>query len=276
MPVMPQIMGILNVTPDSFSDGGRFVCVAKAVEHAVNMVEAGADFIDIGGESTRPGATPISVSEELDRVLPVIEQIKKVTAIPLSIDTRHTVVMKAALEAGASMINDVAALQAAGAMELAAQYQVPVCLMHMQNTPENMQHAPEYDDVVQVVYTFLEQRIRDCLKAGIAKANIWVDPGFGFGKTLEHNLTLLGQLSQFKTLGCPLLVGLSRKRLFGQLLGKPVEQRLYGSLAGVVLSVLQGADIVRVHDVAATKDALVVASSILPYWQSKKECAVAT
>jgi dihydropteroate synthase len=254
----PQIMGILNVTPDSFSDGGSYVAPEIAVERALAMVEEGACIIDIGGESTRPGAQSVTVVDEIARVVPVIKAIRQHSNVPISIDTSKPVVMRAAVAAGASMINDVRALQEEGALAAAAELNVPVCLMHMQGEPRTMQANPHYDDVVSDVYHFLEERINAALAAGIARHHLLIDPGFGFGKTLAHNLLLLKELGRFKALGVPLLVGISRKSMIGQVLDKPVEQRLYGSLAAAVLALSQGADILRVHDVAATVDVLKV------------------
>ncbi|MBI2791248.1 MAG: dihydropteroate synthase [Gammaproteobacteria bacterium] len=257
-----KIMGIVNVTPDSFYDGGRYYERDQAISHAMQLIREGADIIDIGGESTRPGAKPVSIDEECDRVIPIIEYLSKETATPISIDSRHTAVMKAALHAGAQIVNDVSGMQDATARELVAKHQVPVCIMHMQGKPETMQHAPIYTDIIQEVLLFLKNRIELCEKAGILRENIWIDPGFGFGKTLEHNLTLLSNLSSFKQLGCEILVGLSRKSMFGKLLNKPEEQRLHGSIAGTVVACLQGATIIRTHDVSATKDALAVVDAL--------------
>lgn len=254
----PQIMGILNVTPDSFSDGGCYIAPEIAVERALAMIEEGADIIDIGGESTRPGAQPVTAAEETARVIPIIKAIRHHSTIPISIDTSKPEVMRAAVAAGASMINDVRALREEGALAAAAELNVPVCLMHMQGEPRTMQANPHYDDVVSEVYRFLEARINAALAAGITRHHLLIDPGFGFGKTLEHNLLLLKELNRFKALGVPLLVGISRKAMIGQILDKPVEQRVYGSLAAAVLALSQGADILRVHDVAATVDVLKV------------------
>lgn len=272
----PKIMGILNVTPDSFSDGGDFVHLESALQRAQHMIHEGADIIDIGGESTRPGATPITLQEEIARVVPVIKALRQThISIPISIDTRHAAVMRAALEAGASMINDVAALQAPGALEVAAQFQVPVCLMHMQNDPQNMQLNPVYENILEELYQFFEQRIAACEQAGILRKNIWIDPGFGFGKSmLEHNLTLLGNLSYFTALGCPILVGLSRKSMLGAILNAPVDQRLIGGVAAAVLAAVQGAHIIRTHDVTATKEALMVCNAVQPYWQRGEKACV--
>lgn len=252
----PQVMGILNVTPDSFSDGGVFFAPEAALAHAREMVAAGAAIIDVGGESTRPGAAPVAVQEELRRVIPVIEALCDTLPVPVSIDTRNPAVMQAAVAAGAGMINDVNALQAPGAVEMAASLGVPVCLMHMQGMPESMQENPEYADVVTEVRQFLADRANACLAAGMARERILLDPGFGFGKTTRHNLLLLQQLDQLVAEGYPVLVGLSRKSLIGKVLGLPVDARLYPGLALAVLAVWQGAAIVRTHDVRATREAM--------------------
>jgi dihydropteroate synthase len=252
----PQVMGILNVTPDSFSDGGVFFAPAAALAHAREMVAAGAAIIDVGGESTRPGAAPVALEEELRRVVPVIEALRDTLPVPVSIDTRNPAVMQAAVAAGAGMINDVNALQAPGAVEMAASLGVPVCLMHMQGMPESMQENPEYADVVTEVRQFLAGRANACLAAGMARGRILLDPGFGFGKTTRHNLLLLQQLDQLVAEGYPVLVGLSRKSLIGKVLGLPVDERLYPGLALAVLAVWQGAAIVRTHDVRATREAV--------------------
>lgn len=257
----PVVMGILNVTPDSFSDGGQHAGLEQALARARQMVAEGAGIIDIGGESTRPGAAAVGEAEELDRVLPVIEHLSRELDVVLSVDTSKPAVMREACRAGAEIINDVNALQAELAVEAAAASGAAVCLMHMQGEPRTMQQDPRYDDVVAEVGGFLRARIQACLAAGIPRERIAVDPGFGFGKRLEHNLALLGRLEAFEGLGCPLLVGLSRKAMFGQLLGRPLEQRLPGSLAAAVLAAWQGARIVRVHDVGPTVDALKVAQS---------------
>jgi dihydropteroate synthase len=257
----PRIMGIVNVTPDSFSDGGRLADVDAAIAHALRLVDEGADLIDIGGESTRPGAAEVSEQEELDRVLPVIERLAGRT-VPISIDTSKPGVMRAAVAAGASMINDVRALRGDGALEAAAGLGVPVVLMHMQGEPRTMQAAPEYDDVVADVRNFLSQRIFACEMAGIERKKLLVDPGFGFGKTLEHNLALLRRLDALRDLGAPILVGLSRKSMLGQLTERAVEDRVAASCAAAVLAAVRGARIIRVHDVAATHDALAVWSAV--------------
>lgn len=262
-----QIMGVLNVTPDSFSDGGCFFSTEKAINHALQLVRDGAHIIDIGGESTRPGAKPVSIDEECARVIPVIEALKAQTQASISIDTRHTAVMREAIKAGVDIINDVNALMDEGAVALISEYQVKVCLMHMQGIPESMQHSPHYDDVVNEVLNFLSARMQACVKAGILKENIWVDPGFGFGKKLAHNLALLGSIAEFKQLGVPVLVGLSRKSMFGEIIKKEVDQRLYASIAGAVIAAMQGATIIRTHDVAQTIDALAVVSAVQPFMQ---------
>ncbi len=259
----PAVMGILNITPDSFSDGGKFFIESKTnldllLKSAAQMKTDGAMMLDVGGESTRPGAQKISVQEELDRVIPVIEKIKKNIDIMISIDTSKAQVMKEAIRAGAGMINDVCALQAEGALQVAAASGVPVCLMHMQGDPQTMQQQPTYVDVVAEVKAFLVERVNACEAAGIARDKIVIDPGFGFGKSLEHNLALLKHLSSFEELHCPLLVGVSRKSLIARMLGRevPVSDRLAGSLALAWACVQQGANIVRVHDVKETVDML--------------------
>lgn len=258
----PKIMGVLNVTPDSFSDGGQFYSLDQALERALVMEADGAAIIDIGGESTRPDATPISVDEELRRVIPVIEVIRKESLIPISIDTSKPEVMAAAVTAGADIINDVRALQVHGALDTVAKLQVPVCLMHMQGLPETMQKQPNYHSVVDEIKHFFQQRMAACINAGILRENIIIDPGFGFGKILEHNLKLLKNLPDFSDLGVPMLVGVSRKSMLGALLNAPVEQRLHGSIALAVISVWQGASIIRTHDVKETLDAIRVCSVV--------------
>lgn len=252
----PGVMGVLNVTPDSFSDGGEFFADGRALRHAERMVEAGAAIIDIGGESTRPGAAPVSARAEIDRVVPVIEALSARVAVPISIDTGKPEVMRAAVDAGAGMINDVRALRAPGALAAAVETGVPVCLMHMQGEPGTMQEAPAYGDVVAEVRDFLQRRTQVCIDAGIAPERILLDPGFGFGKTLAHNLALLAGLGKLCALGLPVLVGLSRKSMIGALTARPVSERLAGSLAAAVLAVERGARLIRAHDVAATIDAL--------------------
>lgn len=251
----PLVMGIVNVTPDSFADGGRHFDSEAALAHAHQLIEDGADILDIGGESTRPGAEQVELQQELDRVLPVIEGLRDVS-IPLSIDTRKPEVMSAALAAGASMVNDISALQGEGALAAVAASDAAVCLMHMKGDPENMQFEPNYGDVMSEVMTFLRMRIAMVQAAGIARERIVVDPGFGFGKTLAHNVALLRGLDAFAVLGVPLLAGLSRKSMLGALTGREVDQRLAASVAAALLAVQHGAKIVRVHDVRETVDAL--------------------
>jgi dihydropteroate synthase len=258
------VMGILNITPDSFSDGGFFLAREQAVVHAHRMAEEGADIIDIGGESTRPGAQPVSVEEELDRVVPVIEALAKELPLPISIDTSKPEVMRAAVAAGAGLINDVRALREPGALEAAAGLNVPVCLMHMQGEPRSMQANPVYDDVVNDVRAFLAVRIEAATAAGIRRDRVVIDPGFGFGKTVAHNLELLRRLSEFRALGVPVLAGLSRKSMIGALLGLPVEQRLHASVALALIAVQNGAHIVRVHDVQATREAVRMWEAVQP------------
>lgn len=251
-----MIMGILNVTPDSFSDGGLFFDVEKAVAQGQAMVEAGANIIDIGGESTRPGAKAVSTAQELERVVPVIERLSGTTDVPISIDTSKPEVMREAVRSGAGFINDVNALRNPGAEEAARELGVPVCLMHMQGTPDSMQTQPAYNDVVEEVKAFLGDRISSCVNAGIKKENLVIDPGFGFGKSVGHNLELLKNLGQFREFGLPVLAGLSRKSLIEKVLGKSITQRLSASLALAVIAVLNGANIIRVHDVAESLDAI--------------------
>lgn len=258
-PSKPLIMAVLNVTPDSFSDGGQHVNLDDAVASAKRMVDQGADIIDVGGESTRPGACAVSEADEISRVIPVIQTLSVELTTPISIDTSKPQVMKRAVAAGASLINDVNALQADGALEMAASLGVDVCLMHMQGSPRTMQKNPTYDDVIEDIKQFFQQRIDACLSVGIAKQNIILDPGFGFGKTLEHNLEILRRFSEFKSFGLPLLAGLSRKSMIGALLDdRNVDGRVVGSVTGAIIAVQNGADIVRVHDVLETKDALTI------------------
>jgi len=260
----PQVMGILNLTPDSFSDGGRFLTRDAALKHAWQMVEEGAAFVDVGGESTRPGAPPVSEEEELARVLPIIASLAQELPVPISIDTCKARVMHEAVAAGAGLINDVMALRAPGSLQAAVASGVPVCLMHMQGEPRTMQVAPAYDDVVADVADFLKQRVADCEAAGMPRERLLLDPGFGFGKTLAHNLTLLRRLDEFAALGLPILVGLSRKSMIGSLLGEaPVNDRINGSLAAAVLAAAKGAAIIRTHDVRATVEAMKVVSGVL-------------
>jgi len=260
----PLIMGILNVTPDSFSDGGQFQSLEAAKRQADKMLEAGADLIDVGGESTRPGATPVALQQELDRVLPIIELLKTEFDARVSIDTYKPEVMQTALELGVDMINDVNALQAEGAVDLVAKYQVPVCLMHKQGLPEKMQEAPQYDEVVTEVVTFLQQRAKVCEQAGLGKSKIILDPGFGFGKTLSHNIQLFENLDQLIALGYPVLVGVSRKSMIGQLMGGvPPEDRMLGSVVAAILAALKGSQLLRVHDVKETQQALELALTLV-------------
>jgi dihydropteroate synthase len=255
----PRVVGILNVTPDSFSDGGQFASVEAAVAHGLRLAEEGADMLDVGGESTRPGAADVDVEDELARVIPVIEQLVARTTLPIAIDTSKPEVMRAAVAAGAGMINDVYALRREGAMEAAAQLRVPICLMHMQGEPRSMQDEPHYEDVVGEVHRFLMDRLFSCEMAGIDRRNVLVDPGFGFGKTLEHNLALLRKLERFADLGSGVYAGLSRKTMIGMLTGrKDPAERAAGSVAAAVIAVQRGARMVRVHDVAPTVDALKV------------------
>ncbi len=259
----PLLMGIVNVTPDSFSDGGKFTDPSRAIEHAERLIDAGADIIDIGGESTRPGAPPTSADEELARVLPVLAGIID-AGVPVSIDTQKTAVMRAAIDAGASMINDVNALQAEGALALCAASRVAVCLMHRQGTAADMQDDPYYDDVVVEVSAYLAGRAAAASAAGIGSDRIVIDPGFGFGKTVAHNFILLRDLQSFCSLGYPVLAGLSRKSSLGAVTSRVVEDRLAGSLAAALLAAQNGATILRVHDVRETAD-------VLKVWQAMRK-----
>lgn len=259
----PHVMGIVNVTPDSFSDGGKYSSVELAVEHALQLIAEGADILDIGGESTRPGAAPVGLDEELRRVIPVIEALSKVTTVPLSIDTYKPEVMRAAIQAGADIVNDICALREEGALEIVANSNAGVCLMHMQGIPQTMQINPQYTDVVSEVKQFLADRVEACLTHGIASERITLDPGFGFGKTTAHNVALIQHLDSFVELGFPLLVGLSRKSVLGRIAGGDEQQRLHAGLAASVISVMKGAKIVRVHDVKATVDALKVVAAVM-------------
>ena len=258
----PVVMGVLNVTPDSFSDGGRFLEPAAAVERALRMVEEGAGIVDIGGESTRPGAIPVPVEEELARVLPVLERLAGALPVPVSVDSSKPEVMRQAIAAGVGMINDVNALRAPGAVEILARSRVAACLMHMQGEPRSMQQAPSYGDVVAEVRAFLGERVQACRDAGVGGDRIAIDPGFGFGKSLEHNLELLGSLDRLAAEGLPVLVGLSRKSMIGQLTGRAADARLPGSVALAAIAVTYGASIVRAHDVAATVDAVRIAAAV--------------
>ena len=256
-------MGIINVTPDSFSDGGLYLSTQQAIAHARSLIDEGADILDIGGESTRPGSQQVSVDEELKRVIPVLEALVD-TGIPLSIDTSKAEVMKRAIASGAFMINDVNALRSPGALETVAQSNhVQVCLMHMQGTPQTMQANPQYDNIVQEVKDFLQQRIRAITAAGVSQDRLVIDPGFGFGKTLQHNFTLLNRLDQLLDIGVPVLAGLSRKSMLGAITGNSVDHRTHESIAAALLAVVKGAKIVRVHDVKATKEALAIHNAMI-------------
>ena len=256
------VMGILNVTPDSFSDGGRYKSVDHAIEHGLAMAEAGASIIDVGGESTRPGAADVSIGEELERVIPVIERLAAESVAVISVDTSKPEVMREAVGAGAGIINDVYALRREGALDAAAGTAASVCLMHMRGTPADMQREPQYRDVVAEVYEFLQGRVADCVDAGISRDRLIVDPGFGFGKNDDHNLRLLANLDRFRSLGQPLLVGLSRKRTLGNLTGKGVGERVAAGIAAALAAVARGADIVRTHDVPETVDALKIFEAV--------------
>ena len=253
-----QIMGILNFTPDSFSDSGKFFSLDKALVQVEKMLNDGAYIIDIGGESTRPNAPIVSEAEELDRVIPLIEAVRQRFDCLISVDSSKPVVFREAARAGVDMLNDIRALTEPQALETAAELALPVCLMHMQGTPQTMQQAPHYDDLLDDVADFLNQRIFACLQAGIEQSHIILDPGFGFGKTIEHNFALLKHLNAFVASGFPVLAGLSRKSMIGAVTNQPVEKRLVGSVAGALLAAQNGAKILRVHDVEATADALKV------------------
>ena len=259
----PAVMGVLNVTPDSFSDGGQFATLEHALQRARKMLDDGAAILDVGDESTRPGAAAVSEQEELDRVIPVIEAITNERPVLVSVDTSKPAVMRAAAAAGAAMINDVFALQADGALETAAELQLPVCLMHMQGDPQTMQTEPDYVDVVADVTLFLEQRVAQCVQAGLGRELLMVDPGIGFGKTPQQNIELLANLRQLQQLDCPVLIGVSRKSTLGVITGRDVEDRLAASIAAAVAAVLQGVQIVRAHDVAETLDAVRVARCLM-------------
>lgn len=259
-----KVMGVLNVTPDSFSDGGQFNQLEAAMQQVNSMIEASVDVIDVGGESTRPGAEAVAVDEEIKRVVPVIKAIsERHPQIKISIDSSKPEVMEAAIMAGASMINDVNALEADGAIEVAVKYGVKVCLMHKQGTPQDMQDNPEYHDVVQQVLDYFDQRVENCVAYGMDPDDIILDPGIGFGKTLAHNLQLIQNTATLKQMGFPVLLGVSRKSMFAELLNRSVEQRLAGSLAVVQFAYLQGADYFRVHDVAETVDVLTVSQALI-------------
>ena len=253
----PVIMGIVNVTPDSFSDGGQFFNTTAALNHAMQLLDDGATILDIGGESTRPGAPDVSLEDELQRVIPIIKAIREQSDCIISIDTSKAEVMRQAIEAGADIVNDVRALQEPGAIEVVAQYpDVVVCLMHMQGQPRSMQNAPHYDDLASEINDFFNQRIATCEAAGIKQSQLILDPGFGFGKTLKHNYQILAQFNDYAQLGLPLLAGLSRKSMIGNLLNRDTKDRLAGSLAGALIAAQNGAHIIRVHDVRETADVL--------------------
>ncbi|MFC0321964.1 dihydropteroate synthase [Gallibacterium melopsittaci] len=252
----PQVMGILNVTPDSFSDSGKFLALDNALYHAEQMIQQGASIIDIGGESTRPMADEVTVEQELARVVPVVEALRQRFDCWISVDTSKAMVMREAAKVGMDLINDIRALSEEGALTAAVELDLPVCLMHMQGQPRTMQQNPVYQDVVSEVLDWLLQRAAVCEQAGIRRENVILDVGFGFGKTLEHNYLLLNQLERFVATDYPILIGLSRKSMIGNVLNKPVDQRMIGSVAGALIAVMKGAQIVRVHDVAATVDAL--------------------
>lgn len=256
-----KLMAILNITPDSFSDGGKFVGVDAALRQVENMLKDGADIIDVGGESTRPGAQFVPLQQELDRVLPVIELIRREFDTVISVDTYKAQVMTEAVVAGADIINDIKALQEEGALAAAAKLQVPVCLMHMQGQPDSMQQAPQYQDVIREVCHFLQFRIQACVDAGIARSQLILDPGFGFGKTLAHNYQLLARLPEMGIHGLPVLAGMSRKSMIGQLLNRNTSERLAGSIACATIAVMHGARIIRAHDVKETADAIAVAQA---------------
>jgi len=267
-------MGILNTTPDSFSDGGLWVTRDQALGHAVYLAQSGADIIDVGGDSTRPGASEISLQEELDRVIPVVESVIGETGLPVSVDTSKPEVMKAAVEAGASMINDVYALRREGALEMAARLKVPVCIMHMQGQPRDMQTEPRYDNVVEEVIRFLQDRAAVCQLAGIPSGHILVDPGFGFGKTFQHNVELFRAIPRLCQTGYPVLVGVSRKAMLGTITSKPVTERVSASVTAALLAAQAGASVVRVHDVPETVDALSVMAALAePASRQKQQTA---
>ncbi|OAT49398.1 dihydropteroate synthase [Proteus hauseri ATCC 700826] len=259
----PQVMGILNVTPDSFSDGGTHNSLNDALNHAAKMIAQGATIIDIGGESTRPGASDVSIEEELHRVVPVVEAIRQRFDVWISVDTSKAQVITESAKVGAAIINDIRSLQEPGALEAAAKTGLPVCIMHMQGDPKTMQQAPHYKNVVMDVSRFLEENIQRCIDAGIEKNQIILDPGFGFGKNLAHNYQLLAHLSEFHHFGLPILAGMSRKSMVGQLLNVPPQERVAGSVACAVIAAMQGAQIIRVHDVKETVDAMKVVQATL-------------
>ncbi|MDF7679239.1 dihydropteroate synthase [Enterobacteriaceae bacterium ESL0689] len=266
----PQVMGILNVTPDSFSDGGQHNSLADAIRHANQMINAGATIIDVGGESTRPGASEVSVEEELERVIPVVEALAQRFEVWISVDTSKPAVIRESARAGAHIINDIRSLTEPGALEAAVQADLPVCLMHMQGQPRTMQEAPKYDNIIADVNRFFIHHITRCEQAGITKDKLLLDPGFGFGKNLTHNYELLARLAEFHHFGLPLLVGMSRKSMIGQLLNVGPGERLSGSLACAVIAAMQGAQIIRVHDVKETAEALRVVEATLNARENKR------
>ena len=266
----PRIMGVVNITPDSFADGGAFLDPQCAIDHGRRLVEEGADLLDLGAESTRPGAAPVSAAEELDRLLPVLTALTTLD-VPVSVDTMKPAVMSAAIQAGAAMINDVNAFRLAGAIDAVANTTTAVCVMHMQGEPRTMQADPVYADVVGEVGAFLRERVTALSSAGIANDRIAIDPGFGFGKNLEHNLALLRELSKFRDAGVAVLVGLSRKSMLGKITGRAAHERLPASVAAALIAVQRGADIVRVHDVAATRDALAVLAAVAGHADHRHE-----
>ncbi|MFC0444465.1 dihydropteroate synthase [Pseudidiomarina halophila] len=259
----PKVMGILNITPDSFSDGGRYDGLDRALRQAQQMVADGAEYLDVGGESTRPGAEAVGIQEELDRVMPVLNRLRAEFDVALSIDTCKTAVMAEALGQGVDLVNDIRALQDDGALALLAQHDADVCLMHMQGEPRTMQHEPRYDDVVIEVKSFLQERLRACEQAGIALERIYLDPGFGFGKSVRHNYQLLQRMQAFHELQQPLLIGLSRKSMLGHVTGREVPERLPASIAAATIAAMKGARIIRVHDVRETVDAMKVVAATL-------------
>jgi len=265
-----KVMGILNVTPDSFSDGGKFSCFDKALKQVELMIAQGVDIIDIGGESTRPGAADVSEYDEITRVIPLLKAVKSRFDIAVSIDTSKAAVMAEAITYNADIINDVRALQNKGCLAVIAQSDISVCLMHMQGLPRSMQTKPYYNDIIEDIINFFIERIKTCQKKGIDKQRLILDPGFGFGKTVAHNYQMLAEFNQFKQLGLPLLAGVSRKSMLGNLLNRDVEQRLSGSLTAAIVAVQQGAGIIRVHDVAETVDAIKILKAVAQYSKDKK------
>ncbi len=265
-----KVMGILNVTPDSFSDGGKFSCFDKALKQVELMIAQGVDIIDIGGESTRPGAADVSEYDEITRVIPLLKAVKSRFDIAVSIDTSKAAVMAEAITYNADIINDVRALQNKGCLAVIAQSDISVCLMHMQGLPRSMQTKPYYNDIIEDIINFFIERIKTCQKKGIDKQRLILDPGFGFGKTVAHNYQMLAEFNQFKQLGLPLLAGVSRKSMLGDLLNRDVEQRLSGSLTAAIVAVQQGAGIIRVHDIAETVDAIKILKAVAQYSKDKK------